>query len=121
MKGHAKELGAPKAGWKIFETSGTKPGQETGFALLGFGATLAIVGFTMAKVEVRLSNLMAFDAKMFGIWGCDPVLYPEVLDWIAKGRIRVSPYVERHPLADIQSVMDLAHAGKLEKRAVMVP
>jgi 6-hydroxycyclohex-1-ene-1-carbonyl-CoA dehydrogenase len=121
VKEASKEIGAPKAAWKIFETSGTKPGQEIAFSLMGPSATLAIVGFTMDKLEVRLSNLMAFDAEMFGIWGCDPTLYPEVLEWIAAGRIKVSPFVEKHPLAKINEVFDAAHAGKLLKRAVITP
>jgi len=121
VKEEAKKLGAPRTLWKIFETSGTRPGQETGFSLLGFGATMAVVGFTLDKVEVRLSNLMAFDAELFGIWGCDPVLYPEVLDWLAEGKIQVKPYVERHPLDEINEVFEAAHHGKLEKRAVLVP
>jgi len=121
VKAAVKDLGAPKACWKVFETSGTKPGQMTGFSLLGSGGTLAIVGFTMEKLEIRLSNLMAFDAEIFGIWGCDPTLYPEVLDWVAAGRIQVTPYVEKHALGDINTVLDAAHAGTLERRAVMVP
>jgi 6-hydroxycyclohex-1-ene-1-carbonyl-CoA dehydrogenase len=121
VKSEVKAVGGPKVLWKIFETSGTKGGQQTAFSLLGFGATLAVVGFTMAKVEVRLSNLMAFDATAFGIWGCDPVLYPETLRWIADGRIKVGPYVERHPLSELPEVLRAAHEGTLERRAVMVP
>ena len=62
VKAAAKELGAPPVRWRIFETSGTKPGHETAFALLNFGGHLSVVGFTMAKLELRLSTLMAFDA-----------------------------------------------------------
>jgi 6-hydroxycyclohex-1-ene-1-carbonyl-CoA dehydrogenase len=121
VKGAVKEIGAPKIGWKVFETSGTRPGQEIAFSLLTPSGTAAIVGFTMAKLEVRLSNLMAFDADMFGIWGCDPELYPECLQWIADGKIQVKPFVEGHPLDDINKVFDAAHAGTLKKRAVMKP
>jgi 6-hydroxycyclohex-1-ene-1-carbonyl-CoA dehydrogenase len=121
VKEAAKAIGAPKTLWKIFETSGTKPGQETAFGLMGFGSTLAIVGFTMDKVEARLSNLMAFDAEMFGIWGCDPVLYTECLEWVAKGKIQVKPFVEKHSLDEINEVFEAAHHGKLQKRAVLVP
>ncbi len=121
IKEEVKRLQAPKALWKIFETSGTKPGQNTAFQLMGFGSTVAMVGFTMDKLEVRLSNLMAFDASMFGIWGCDPVLYPEVLEWIGQKRIRVKPYVEKHSLEEINSVFEASHHGKLQKRAVLVP
>ena len=101
--------------------SGTKAGQETAFALIGQGAHLSIVGFTMAKLEVRLSNLMAFDATVRGNWGCDPELYPEVLEWIGAGRLKVSPFVEKHALAEMNGVLDAAHAGTLKKRAVLVP
>ena len=121
VKKEAKRLGAPKACWKILEMSGTKPGQETAFSLLGFGATVGIIGFTMAKLEVRLSNLMAFDARMFGNWGCDPVLYPEVLELLAAGKIQLTPFVKQFPLAEINDVFDAAHHGKLVERAVLVP
>jgi 6-hydroxycyclohex-1-ene-1-carbonyl-CoA dehydrogenase len=121
VREEAKRLGAPAALWKIFETSGTKPGQDTAFNLLGFGATLNIVGFTTDTLEVRLSNLMAFDAKLIGNWGSDPMLYPELLDWVADGRIQVKPYAEKHPLSDINKVLEDAHHGKLERRAVLVP
>ena len=117
----AKRLGAPRACWRIFETSGTKPGQETAFALLNHGAHLSVVGFTLAKLELRLSNLMAFDATARGNWGCDPALYPEVLEWIGDGRLKVSPFVEKHALSDINEVLTAAHHGKLGKRAVLVP
>jgi 6-hydroxycyclohex-1-ene-1-carbonyl-CoA dehydrogenase len=80
-----------------------------------------VVGFTLAKLEVRLSNLMAFDATAQGNWGCDPTLYPEVLAWIGEGRIKVSPFVEKHPLAEINTVLGAAHAGTLKRRAVLVP
>lgn len=117
----AKRLGAPRACWRIFETSGTKPGQETAYALLNHGAHLSVVGFTLAKLELRLSNLMAFDATARGNWGCDPALYPEVLDWVSQGRIKVAPFVEKHALTDINGVLEAAHHGKLAKRAVLVP
>ncbi len=121
VKAAAKELGAPPVRWRIFETSGTKPGQETAYGLLNFGAHLAVVGFTLAKSELRLSNLMAFDATVQGNWGCDATLYPEVLEWIGDGRIKVSPFVEKFALADINSVLDQAHAGTLKRRGVLVP
>src|SRR3972149_3919062 len=89
VKEVAKEIKAPKFGWKIFEISGTKAGQDLAFNLITFTSTLSIVGFTMDKVEVRLSNLMAFDAKLIGTWGCRAELYPEVLELIAKDKLKI--------------------------------
>jgi 6-hydroxycyclohex-1-ene-1-carbonyl-CoA dehydrogenase len=121
VKGLAESLGAPPHLWKIFETSGTRAGQETAYALLGFGATLAVVGYTMDKIEICLSNLMAYDAVVQGNWGADPTIYPELLQWIGDGRIAVRPFVERHPLDEINAVVEAAHHGRLLKRAVLVP
>lgn len=117
----AEGLGAPAHLWKIFETSGTRAGQETAFALLGFGATLAVVGFTTDRVEIPLSNLMAYDATAQGNWGADPLVYPELLRWIGEGRLTVKPFVERFPLERLNEVFEEAHHGRLLKRAVMVP
>jgi 6-hydroxycyclohex-1-ene-1-carbonyl-CoA dehydrogenase len=121
VKAEAERLGAPAHLWKIFETSGTAAGQELAYALIGFGASLAVVGFTMDKVELCLSNLMAYDAVARGNWGADPLIYPELLEWIGAGRIRVKPFVERHPLSHINQVFADAQQHRLLKRAVLVP
>jgi 6-hydroxycyclohex-1-ene-1-carbonyl-CoA dehydrogenase len=121
VKAEAERLGGPAYLWKIFETSGTAAGQETAYALIGFGGALAVVGYTMDKVEICLSNLMAYDAVARGNWGADPLLYPELLAWIGAGRIQVTPYVERHALGRINEVIAEAHHGRLLKRAVLVP
>ncbi|MFH1049445.1 MAG: 6-hydroxycyclohex-1-ene-1-carbonyl-CoA dehydrogenase [bacterium] len=121
IKGIAKELGVSRYMWKILELSGTKPGQELGFALLNFAGTLSIVGFTLDKLEVRLSNLMAFDAKIIGTWGCKPELYPEVVELIASGKLDISPFVETFPMSQINEVFENTLAHKYTKRSVLVP
>jgi 6-hydroxycyclohex-1-ene-1-carbonyl-CoA dehydrogenase len=121
VKEIAKEIGAPKYGWKIFEFSGTAPGQELAFNLITFTSTLSIVGFTMNKLEVRLSNLMAFDAKLIGTWGCKPELYPEVVDLIATGKLEIKDFVETFPLSQINEVFKNTLAHKYTKRSVLVP
>jgi 6-hydroxycyclohex-1-ene-1-carbonyl-CoA dehydrogenase len=118
---HARKNGLPTREWNIFECSGTAAGQQTAWSLLVHGATLAVVGFTMDKVEVRLSNLMAFHARALGNWGCAPELYPAALDLVLDGKVKLAPFVERHPLDDINRVFADAHAHKLTRRAVLVP
>jgi 6-hydroxycyclohex-1-ene-1-carbonyl-CoA dehydrogenase len=117
----ASYLGAPANAWKIFEFSGTKAGQELAFNLMTYASTVSIVGFTMDKCEVRLSNLMAFDAAMIGTWACKPELYPEILDLFADGRLSVEPFVEKYPLNEINQVFHNTLAHKYTKRSVLVP
>ncbi|MBZ0218448.1 MAG: 6-hydroxycyclohex-1-ene-1-carbonyl-CoA dehydrogenase, partial [Fimbriimonadaceae bacterium] len=117
----AKENGLSDNEWFIFECSGTAAGQTAAYGLLNRGATMAVVGFTMDKVEVRLSNLMAFHARLLGNWGCVPEHYPAALDLVLDGKVEVGAFVEQRPLDDINQVFDDVHAGKMKRRAVLVP
>lgn len=121
IKEIVKEINAPKIGWKIFEISGTKAGQELAFNLLTYTSTLSIVGFTMDKVEVRLSNLMAFDAKLIGTWGCKAELYPEVLELISSGKLKIGQFVQTFPMSQINTVFKNTLDHKYNKRSVLVP
>ena len=121
IQAFAKTGGLRQTEWIIFECSGTRVGQETAFSLINHGATLCVVGFTMDKVEIRLSNLMAFHARAIGNWGCPPEYYPQALALVLDGRIKVKPFVERYPLNEINKVFEAAHAGSLKRRAVLVP
>ncbi|MEE8124149.1 MAG: 6-hydroxycyclohex-1-ene-1-carbonyl-CoA dehydrogenase [Alphaproteobacteria bacterium] len=117
----AADAGLPATEWFIFECSGTAAGQTTAYGLLVHGATLGVVGFTMDKVEIRLSNLMAYHARALGNWGCPPELYGGVLDLVFDGKIHVLPFVERHPLDDINAIFEAVHAHELTRRAILVP
>ncbi|MFO1216416.1 MAG: 6-hydroxycyclohex-1-ene-1-carbonyl-CoA dehydrogenase [Burkholderiaceae bacterium] len=117
----AKSRGLRGTEWKIFECSGTAAGQTTAFGLLVHGATLSVVGFTMDKVELRLSNLMAFDARALGNWGCPPEQYPAALDLVLDGKVQLAPFVETHPLDQINHVFHAVHAREITRRAVLVP
>jgi 6-hydroxycyclohex-1-ene-1-carbonyl-CoA dehydrogenase len=117
----AKDNGLRQTEWKIFECSGTRAGQSTAFGLLNFGACLSVVGFTMEKVEIKLSNLMAFHARALGNWGCEPRYYPEALELVLTGKVSMLPFIERRPLSQINEVFTQAHEGKLERRAILTP
>ncbi len=117
----ARERGLSETRWKIFECSGSAAGQETAFGLLTFGSTLSVVGFTMDKIELRLSNLMAFHARALGNWGCLTELYPAALDLVLDGKIALAPFIEKHPLDNINQVFAAAHAHELTRRAILVP
>jgi 6-hydroxycyclohex-1-ene-1-carbonyl-CoA dehydrogenase len=117
----AKANGLRRTEWFIFECSGTAPGQLTAYGLLVHGATLSVVGFTMDKVELRLSNLMAFDARALGNWGCPPEYYPAALDLVLDGKVQIAAFVEKRPLATINEVFAAVHAHEIRKRVVLVP
>lgn len=121
VQAFAKEKNLPQTEWFIFECSGTAAGQATAFGLMTHGATLSVVGFTMDRVEVRLSNLMAFDARALGNWGCPPELYPGALELVLDRKIDLRPYVEKHPMQKINDVFAAAHRHELSRRAVLVP
>ncbi len=121
VKGLVKELKASPFCWKIFEMSGTKAGQDTAFNLITFASTLSVVGFTMDKVEVRLSNLMAFDAKLIGTWGCKPELYPEVVQLVANDQLHIDEFVQTFPMSQINEVFRNTLDHKYIKRSVLVP
>jgi 6-hydroxycyclohex-1-ene-1-carbonyl-CoA dehydrogenase len=116
-----KAWGCPENGWKIFECSGHPGGQETAFGLLGYAGVLMVVGFTLAKIEIRLSNLMAFDATVQGTWGCRPELYPDALRLVTSGLVDLKPFIERHPLTDGVAVLRRVADHEITRRAILEP
>ncbi len=116
-----KKEGGRRTEWKIFETSGTAAGQQTAFGLLTYGAALAVVGFTMDTVTIRLSNLMAFHASARGNWGCVPEHYPAVLRLVLDGRVVLRPFVKEFPLSRINEVFEETHGRRIRERPILVP
>ena len=108
-------------GWKIFEVTGARAGQEISLALLSFIGKLIWVGFSTDVNEYSLSRLMAFDAEIIGTWGCLPKHYPAALQLVLDGRIQIEPFVETRPMSTIRETFEEAHAGKLAKRVVLTP
>ena len=121
VRAFAESKGVPTWQVKIFETSGSPAGEATAFALLGHGGYLSVVGYTPKTVELRFSNLMAFDATAQGNWGCLPEHYPAIVDLVLQGRIALAPFVERRPLATINDVFAELHAGGVTRRLILIP
>ncbi len=117
----AKQSGLRNTEWQIFECSGTAAGQLSAYGLLVHGATLSVVGFTMDKVEIRLSNLMAFDARALGNWGCPPEYYAPALDLVLDGKVQLAPFVEERPLEGINQIFPAVHHHQIKKRVVLTP
>jgi 6-hydroxycyclohex-1-ene-1-carbonyl-CoA dehydrogenase len=117
-----KRNGLPGYGWKIFEVTGTKPGQEIALELLSFTGKLILIGFGLQKVEYSISRLMAFDAEIIGTWGCLPEYYSIVLEMILNKKIEIEPFVETRPMSSIAETFEEAHkAGSPARRIVLTP
>ena len=119
--GIASEWGVSALRFRIFECSGTPEGQQLAFGLLARGATLLQVGYTPKPVEVRLSNLMAFDATVHGTWGCPPEAYPEVLKLVYGGKVVLSPFVERAPMSRLNALLGDMAQHRLKSRMILDP
>lgn len=116
-----KNTGFPAYGWKIFEVSGTKPGQETALNLLSFVGKLIVVGFGLHKVEYSISRLMAFDAEIIGTWACLPEYYPAVVDMVLSKKIQIEPFVQTRPMSTIAETFEEAHHQPPDRRIVLEP
>ena len=121
IQAHAQAWGCPAHGWKIFECSGHPDGQQTAWGCLTHAATLVVIGFTLAKTELRLSNVMAFDATVQGTWGCLPELYPAALALVTSGKITLKPFVERHPMSQGPGILQQVADHALMRRAILEP
>jgi 6-hydroxycyclohex-1-ene-1-carbonyl-CoA dehydrogenase len=108
-------------GWKIFECTGTLPGQEIALELLSFIGKLIVVGFGTDVNQYSISRLMAFDAEIIGTWGCLPKYYPKVLEMVLSGKIALKPLTELRPMSTIAETFKEADEGKLLKRVILTP
>lgn len=117
----ADARGVPTWRTKIFEASGHPAGQSLAFSLLAHGSVLSVVGYTPKTVELRLSNLMAFDAVAQGNWGCLPEHYPAAVALALSGRIALEPFIDRRPLASINDVFAALHHSPAPNRIVLIP
>lgn len=121
IRGQVRETGRGRIGTKIFEMSGTAAGQQTAFGLLDFGSYLAVVGYTTDKIEVRLSNLMAFDATARGNWGCAPEKYPKALTLVLEGKVKLEPFIDLRPFDQLPELFGAAHRHELRRRVIVTP
>ncbi|GJM44511.1 MAG: S-(hydroxymethyl)mycothiol dehydrogenase [Gemmatimonadota bacterium] len=121
VKSFAAEHGIPTWRTRIFEMSGSPGGQATAFGLVGHGGYLGVVGFTPAKLELRLSNLMAFDATAQGNWGCLPEHYPAIVSLVLAGKIALEPFVEFRDLTTINQTFSDIHERRTSRRVILVP
>ncbi len=122
FRGISRENDLPDYGWKIFEVTGVKAGQEITLSLLSYTGKLVVIGFGLDKVEYALGRLMVFDSEIIGTWGCLPEYYPIVLDMVLSKKIAIGPFVETRPMGSIVETFEELHrAGSPARRIVLTP
>jgi 6-hydroxycyclohex-1-ene-1-carbonyl-CoA dehydrogenase len=111
-----------KFGWKVFEMSGCREGQETALELIGYAGMVVVVGYGSDVIPYHLSRLMAFDAEIRGTWGCPPEHYPSILQQVLAGEISIEPFVELRPMSAIaETFTELGQNGSPERRVILTP
>jgi 6-hydroxycyclohex-1-ene-1-carbonyl-CoA dehydrogenase len=121
LHARARDWGVASLQFRIFECSGTPSGQKLAFTLLAPAATLVLVGFTREAVDLRLSNLMAFDATIHGTWGCPLEAYPAVLDLVQRKQVLLEPFIERAPMSELPEHLAALREHRLVRRLVLDP
>ena len=89
FKGLCKTNGLPSHGWKIFEMSGSVPGQNIGLSLISFLSTMIVVGYNNKKNEYSMSRLMAFEAEIKGTWAVCRSIILMCLKWPLQIKFRL--------------------------------
>ncbi len=79
------------------------------------------LGYTPAKVNLRLSNIMAFDATIHGSWGCPPDQYAAVLKLIYDGKVDIASTSAHAPMSQINDLLDDMANHRLTSRMVLDP
>ena len=64
---------------------------------------------------------MAHDAKAFGNWGCQPELYPDLLENVLAGAVDLSATTELRKLSDIGEIFESIHHGSGGERVILIP
>jgi 6-hydroxycyclohex-1-ene-1-carbonyl-CoA dehydrogenase len=109
-------------GWKIFEITGTKPGQELALDLLGYTGMLVVVGYSPEDISYNLSRFSAFDAELRGSWGTCAEYYPIILNEVLAGKIQFQDFVELRNMSEIKEVFAEHHKnGSPLRRVVLTP
>lgn len=85
------------------------------------GGRLCVVGYSAEAVPLPFSKLMFFELEVVGSLGCRPSDYPELIELVRAGRVKLAPLVTgRYALADIFSGLDALRRGE-GLRGIVLP
>lgn len=96
-----------------FEAIGTPQTIEMAFSLLKRGGRLCVVGYSAQPVTLSAARLMYYELEIVGSLGCGASEYPEIIDLVRAGKLRLEPIVSGTlPLSDINEGLDRLRRGE---------
>lgn len=85
------------------------------------GGRLCVVGYSAEPVALAFSKMMFFELQVVGSLGCRPTDYPEVIELVRAGRVKLGPLVTgRYALEDIFRGFDALRRGE-GLRGIVLP
>jgi Zn-dependent alcohol dehydrogenase len=74
---------------------------------------LCIIGFSTEPVKLAASKIMVYELEVIGSLGCGGGEYPEIIELVQQGRIKLDPIVSGTiPLDDIDAGFDKMRSGE---------
>jgi len=96
-----------------FEAIGKPDTIGFAFNTLRRGGRLCIIGFSTKPVELAASKIMFYELEVIGSLGCGCGEYPEIIELVQQGRIKLDPIVSGTiPLDDINAGFDKMRRGE---------
>lgn len=86
---------------------------EQAFECTRTGGRLCVVGYSDQIAGLNAARLMFREMEIVGSLGCRPVDYPNVIQLVARGRVKLEPVVtHRFPLDAINDALDVLRRGE---------
>ncbi len=114
-------LDGARKGWKVYETSGTRAGQELAVRLLGHEGCLAVIGTDCTDVTLLLNDLPRLDAMALGTSMSVAADLPAALDLILAGDVIIDPLVDRRPMSAVNDTLEEVRVRGNSRRPLLIP
>jgi 6-hydroxycyclohex-1-ene-1-carbonyl-CoA dehydrogenase len=96
-----------------FEAIGSPATIELAFSLLRKGGRLCVIGYSDKPVSISAARLMFFELELVGSLGCGGGDYPEIVELVRQGTLRLDPVVSGTvPLEEIEIGFDRLRRGE---------
>ncbi|MFQ5662637.1 MAG: zinc-binding dehydrogenase [Terriglobia bacterium] len=85
------------------------------------GGRLCVVGYSAEPVTLPFSKMMFFELQILGSLGCRPTDYPELIELVRAGRVKLGPLVTgRYALDDLFRGLEALRRGE-GLRGIVLP